>query len=50
MTEAVPRTVHASAVKVGDLAVVIRGPSGSGKSRLAWALILAGRAGRVPPV
>ena len=50
MTEAVPRTVHASAVKVGDLAVVIRGPSGSGKSRLAWALILAGRAGQIPPV
>ncbi|QLH69571.1 HPr kinase/phosphorylase [Rhodopseudomonas palustris] len=48
MTEAVPRTVHASAVKVGDLAVVIRGPSGSGKSRLAWALILAGRAGQIP--
>ncbi|UYO44803.1 HPr kinase/phosphatase C-terminal domain-containing protein [Rhodopseudomonas palustris] len=50
MIEAVPRTVHASAVKVGDLAVVIRGPSGSGKSRLAWALILAGRAGQIPPV
>lgn len=48
MTEAAPRTVHASAVKVGDLAVVIRGPSGSGKSRLAWALILAGRAGQSP--
>lgn len=48
MTEAAPRTVHASAVKVGDLAVVIRGPSGSGKSRLAWALILAGRAGQIP--
>jgi len=50
MTEVAPRTVHASAVKVGDLAVVIRGPSGSGKSRLAWALILAGRAGQIPPV
>ncbi|MFZ5738601.1 MAG: HPr kinase/phosphorylase [Pseudomonadota bacterium] len=50
MTDAPPRTVHASAVKVGDLAVVIRGPSGSGKSRLAWALICAGRAGQVPPV
>ncbi|WBU30252.1 HPr kinase/phosphatase C-terminal domain-containing protein [Rhodopseudomonas palustris] len=48
MTEAAPRTVQASAVKVGDLAVVIRGPSGSGKSRLAWALILAGRAGQIP--
>ena len=49
MTETAPRTVHASAVKVGDQAVVIRGPSGSGKSRLAWALILAGRAGQIPP-
>lgn len=48
MTETAPRTVHASAVKVGDLAVVIRGPSGSGKSRLAWALIQAGRAGQIP--
>ena len=37
------RTVHASAVKVGDRAVLIRGPSGSGKSRLAFDLILAGR-------
>ncbi|MGX7745736.1 HPr kinase/phosphatase C-terminal domain-containing protein [Rhodopseudomonas parapalustris] len=48
MTEQAPRTVHATAVKVGDRAVVIRGPSGSGKSRLAWALILAGRAGQIP--
>ena len=39
-------TVHASAVLVGDRAVLIRGPSGSGKSRLAFDLILAGRAGR----
>ena len=43
------RTVHASAVKVGDRAVLIRGPSGSGKSRLAFDLILAGRAGQLPP-
>ena len=42
-------TVHASAVKVGDRAVLIRGPSGSGKSRLAFDLILAGRAGQLPP-
>ena len=42
-------TVHASAVKVGDRAVLIRGPSGSGKSRLAFDLILAGRSGQVPP-
>ncbi len=42
-------TVHASAVLVGDHAVLIRGPSGSGKSRLAFDLILAGRAGQIAP-
>ncbi|WP_315724173.1 MULTISPECIES: HPr kinase/phosphatase C-terminal domain-containing protein [unclassified Bradyrhizobium] len=42
-------SVHASAVKVGDHAVLIRGPSGAGKSRLAFDLILAGRAGQIPP-
>ena len=42
-------SVHASAVLVGDRAVLIRGPSGAGKSRLAFDLILAGRAGQVPP-
>ena len=42
-------SVHASAVKVGDRAVLIRGPSGAGKSRLAFDLILAGRAGQIPP-
>ena len=41
-------SVHASAVMVGDRAVLIRGPSGSGKSRLAFAMILAGRAGQMP--
>ena len=41
-------TVHASAVLVGDRAVLIRGPSGSGKSRLAFELILAGRSGQIP--
>jgi HPr kinase/phosphorylase len=41
-------SVHASAVLVGDRAVLIRGPSGSGKSRLAFDLILAGRAGQLP--
>ncbi|WP_448029254.1 HPr kinase/phosphorylase [Bradyrhizobium liaoningense] len=40
-------SVHASAVKVGSLAVLIRGPSGSGKSRLAFDLIMAGRSGVV---
>jgi serine kinase of HPr protein (carbohydrate metabolism regulator) len=34
-------TIHASAVLVGARAVLIRGPSGSGKSRLALALIQA---------
>src|ERR1700709_1420409 len=41
-------TAHASAVLVGDRAVLIRGPSGSGKSRLAFDLILAGCAGQIP--
>jgi HPr kinase/phosphorylase len=42
-------SIHASAVKVGDRGVLIRGPSGAGKSQLAFALILAGRAGVIPP-
>jgi len=42
-------SVHASAVKVGERAVLIRGPSGSGKSRLAFDLILCGRSGQLPP-
>ena len=42
-------SVHASAVLVGERAVLIRGPSGSGKSRLAFDLILAGRTGALPP-
>jgi HPr kinase/phosphorylase len=42
-------SVHASAVLVGERAVLIRGPSGAGKSRLAFNLILAGRAGQLPP-
>ena len=42
-------SVHASAVLVGTRAVLIRGPSGAGKSRLAFDLILAGRAGQIPP-
>jgi serine kinase of HPr protein (carbohydrate metabolism regulator) len=41
-------SVHASAVLVGTHAVLVRGPSGSGKSRLAFDLILAGRSGQVP--
>jgi HPr kinase/phosphorylase len=42
-------SVHASSVLVGDRAVLIRGPAGAGKSRLAFDLILAGRAGQIPP-
>ncbi len=42
-------TIHASAVLVGSHAVLIRGPSGSGKSRLALDLIFAGRAGVIAP-
>src|SRR3954451_14609854 len=41
-------SVHASAVCTGDRAVLIRGPSGAGKSRLAFDLIMAGRAGQIP--
>jgi HPr kinase/phosphorylase len=40
-------SVHASAVRVGNRAVLIRGTSGAGKSRLAFDLILAGRAGQI---
>lgn len=38
-------TIHASAVLVGSRAVLIRGTSGSGKSRLAFALIEAATTG-----
>ncbi len=41
-------TVHASVVLTGERAVLIRGPAGSGKSRLAFALIQAGEAGLIP--
>ena len=49
MTDRAGASVHASAVLVGDRAVLIRGPSGVGKSRLAFDLILAGRAGQIAP-
>ena len=49
LTKTGTESVHASAVTVGDIAILIRGPSGSGKSRLAFALIMAGRAGIIPP-
>jgi serine kinase of HPr protein (carbohydrate metabolism regulator) len=41
-------TIHASAVLVGAKAVLIRGPAGSGKSRLTWDLITAAAQGALP--
>ena len=38
-------TVHASAVLAGARAVLLRGPAGSGKSRLAMALLAAAQTG-----
>jgi HPr kinase/phosphorylase len=47
MTTDTDTSIHASAVLVGDRAVLVRGPSGSGKSRLAFDLLLAARAGQI---
>jgi HPr kinase/phosphorylase len=41
-------TIHASAVLIGAKAVLIRGPSGSGKSRLAWDLLQNAELGALP--
>jgi HPr kinase/phosphorylase len=41
-------SIHASAVLVGARAVLIQGPAGSGKSRLAMALLSAARQGLLP--
>ncbi|MBS7538783.1 HPr kinase/phosphorylase [Ancylobacter lacus] len=41
-------TLHGACVAIGGHGVLIRGPSGCGKSHLAFALILAGRAGILP--
>jgi HPr kinase/phosphorylase len=41
-------TIHASAVLVGNKVVLIRGPSGSGKSQLAWDLLQAAAKGGLP--
>jgi HPr kinase/phosphorylase len=41
-------TIHATAVLTGAKATLIRGPSGSGKSQLAWGLIEAGMQGLLP--
>ncbi len=41
-------TIHASAVLIGAKAALIRGPAGSGKSRLVWDLIAAAAQGALP--
>jgi HPr kinase/phosphorylase len=41
-------TVHASAVLAGARALLIRGPAGAGKSRLALGLIAAAQCGLIP--
>jgi HPr kinase/phosphorylase len=41
-------TIHASAVLLGRKAALIRGPAGSGKSRLVWDLLLAATQGILP--
>ena len=41
-------TIHASAVLVGARALLIQGPAGSGKSRLALALLQAADLGALP--
>jgi serine kinase of HPr protein (carbohydrate metabolism regulator) len=41
-------SIHASAVLIGPRAVLIRGPAGAGKSRLALALIEAAAQGLLP--
>jgi HPr kinase/phosphorylase len=41
-------TIHASAVLVGAKAALIRGPTGSGKSRLVWDLVTAASQGTLP--
>ena len=49
MTTAGNASIHATAVMTGDRGILIRGPSGSGKSRLALDLIFAGQTGQIPP-
>jgi HPr kinase/phosphorylase len=41
-------TIHASAVLIGPKAVLIRGPAGAGKSRLAWDVMQAATHGALP--
>jgi len=40
-------SIHASAVLVGSHALLIRGPAGSGKSRLSFALLGASRSAQI---
>ena len=40
--------IHASAVLIGPKAALIRGPAGSGKSRLVWDLLQAAAQGALP--
>src|ERR1044071_755974 len=40
-------TIHATAVLVGARAVLIQGPAGAGKSRLALALLSAAQSGQL---
>jgi HPr kinase/phosphorylase len=47
-TRPAPETIHASAVLVGARAVLVRGPSGSGKSSFVLALLRAGQSGLFP--
>jgi len=47
MTAETP-TIHASAVLIGPKAVLIRGPAGAGKSRLAFDLLQTAERGALP--
>jgi HPr kinase/phosphorylase len=42
------RSIHASAVLIGPKAALIRGPAGSGKSRLVWDILQAALSGALP--
>jgi serine kinase of HPr protein (carbohydrate metabolism regulator) len=48
VTSADAASIHASAVLAGAHAVLIRGPAGAGKSRLALAIIAAAQTGLLP--
>ncbi len=42
-----PSTIHASAVLIGPKAVLIRGPTGAGKSRLVWDVLQGAAQGAI---